>query len=207
MASRDLGLWEPRTQLGRLVKQGKVTSIDEVFALNLPIREVEIIDYLLPNLVHEVIDVGLVQTQTDAGEISRFRVVTVVGNGDGYVGLGSAKAKQMRNAIDKAVVNAKLNLIPVRRGCGSWECRCGQPHSIAFRVKGKAGSVRVTLMPAPKGTGLVGSEIVKSVLRRAGIRDVWTRAEGETRTLINTAKATYEALKQTYTVKLPSMRI
>jgi len=128
-------------------------------------------------------------------------VVVAVGNGDGYIGIGSAKAKQMRNAIDKAIVDAKLNLIPVRRACGSWECRCGQPHSVPFKVVGKAGSVEVTLIPAPRGTGLAAGDVGKMVLRLAGIKDVWTRTKGETRTAANFAKAVYEALKQTYKVK------
>jgi small subunit ribosomal protein S5 len=127
--------------------------------------------------------------------------VVALGNSDGYVGIGSAKVKQMRNAIDKAIVNAKLNLIPVRRGCGSWECRCNQLHSVPFKVVGRAGSVEVMLIPAPRGTGLVVGDAGKIVLRLAGIKDVWTRVRGETRTTANFAKATYEALKQTYKVK------
>jgi len=130
--------------------------------------------------------------------------VVAVGNGDGYIGIGSAKAKQMRNAIDKAVVDAKLNIIPVRRGCGSWECKCGQPHSVPFKVMGKAGSAEVTLIPAPRGTGLVAGDVGKIVLKLAGVRDVWTRSRGEMRTSANFAKAVYEALKQTYKVKTPA---
>lgn len=125
-----------------------------------------------------------------------------VGNADGYIGLGSGKAKQMRNAIDKAIIDAKLNLIPIKRGCGSWECRCEQPHSVPFKVVGRAGSVEVTLLPAPRGTGLVAGDVGKIVLKLAGIKDVWTRTKGETRTAANFAKAVYEALKQTYKMKM-----
>lgn len=202
--SHVLDYWAPKTALGRMVKEGLITSIDEIFAMNQTIREPEIVDALLPGLTHEIIDVSLVQKQTDAGELSRFRVVVAVGNEDGYVGIGSGKARQMRNAIDKAIVDAKLNIIPVRRACGSWECRCSQPHSVPFKVTGKAGSVEVTLIPAPRGTGLVAGDVAKIVLRLAGIRDVWTRTRGETRTAQNFAKAVYEALKQTYKVKTPS---
>lgn len=112
-------------------------------------------DYLLQGLDHEVIDVSIVQKMTDAGRITRFRAVVVVGNKDGYVGLGKGKARQFRFAIEKAIRNAKLNIIPVRRGCGSWECTCGEAHSVPFTVRGKSGSVEVILKPAPKGTGLV----------------------------------------------------
>jgi small subunit ribosomal protein S5 len=180
-----------------MVKEGKITSIDQIFAINAVIMEPEIVDILLPNLSQEIIDVVLVQKMTDAGRISRFRAVVAIGNGDGYVGLGIAKARQLRTAIEKAVIDAKLNIVPVRRGCGSWECSCKEPHSVPFRVTGKAGSVEVTLIPAPLGVGLVAGEVAKVILRLAGIRDVWTFSKGESRTTINFAKAVYNALKNT----------
>ncbi len=196
--------WIPRTRLGMLVKEGKITSIDEIFANNLPIREPEIVDALIPDLKHEVVSVNFVQRQTDAGEVSRFQVTVVVGNENGYVGVGMGKAKQIRTAIEKALRNAKLNIIPVRRGCGSWECLCGEPHSVPFKVFGKSGSVEILLLPAPKGVGLVAGDVAKVVLRLAGIKDVWTRSRGETRTAHNMAKAVYNALKNTYAFKLPT---
>ncbi len=195
--------WVPRTWVGRLVREGKITSIDQIFELNLPIREVEIVDALLPNLEQKVVNINIVQRQTDAGEVSQFQAVVVVGNCDGYVGVGVGKARQIRQAIEKAIVDAKLNIVPVRRGCGSWECLCGEPHSVPFRVMGKCGSVRIELLPAPKGVGLVAGEAAKVVLRLAGIRDVWTRTRGETRTTINFVKATYDALRKTYAFKTP----
>jgi small subunit ribosomal protein S5 len=127
--------------------------------------------------------------------------VVAVGNEAGYVGLGFAKAKQMREAIDKAVVEAKLNIIPARLGCGSWECRCGRPHSVPIKAWGKAGSVEMILMPAPRGTGLVAGDTAKIVLRLAGVKDVWTLTKGETRTKENMAKATLEALRNTLAFK------
>ncbi|BAA79301.1 30S ribosomal protein S5P [Aeropyrum pernix K1] len=200
----DLEAWQPRTRVGRLVKEGKIKSIDEIFRRNLPILETEIVDYLLPGLDHEVIDVSIVQKMTDAGRITRFRAVVVVGNKDGYVGLGKGKARQFRFAIEKAIRNAKLNIIPVRRGCGSWECTCGEAHSVPFTVRGKSGSVEVILKPAPKGTGLVAGDVAKVVLRLAGISDVWTFTKGETRTSYNFARATYLALRNTYRFVTPA---
>ena len=199
----SLESWVPRTYVGKLVKEGKITSIKEVFDMNLVIREPEIVDYLLPNLQHEVVDVSIVQKQTDAGELTRFRVLVVVGNMDGYVGVGIGKARQVRQAIEKALRDAKLNIIPVRRGCGSWECSCNEPHSVPFAVEGKCGSVVVRLIPAPKGTGLVAVDAAKVVLRYAGIRDVWTWTKGETRTTLNFVMATYNALKNTYKFVTP----
>ncbi len=198
-----LEAWEPRTRVGRMVKEGRITSIDEIFKMNMPILEPEIVDILLPDLKHEVIDVTIVQKMTDAGRITRFRAVVVVGNEDGYVGLGKGKARQFRFAIEKAIRNAKLNIVPVRRGCGSWECTCGEAHSVPFTVRGKSGSVEVILKPAPKGTGLVAGDVAKMVLRMAGIRDVWSFTKGETRTSYNFARATYLALRATYEFVTP----
>ncbi len=202
-ASNILEEWVPRTRVGKLVKEGRITSIDEIFRQNLPILEPEIVDVLLPNLEHEVIDVTIVQKMTDAGRITRFRAVVVVGNREGYVGLGKGKARQFRFAIEKATRNAKLNIVPIRRGCGSWECTCGEPHSVPFTVRGKSGSVEVILKPAPKGTGLVAGDVAKKVLSLAGIRDVWTLTKGETRTSYNFARATYLALRNTYKFVTP----
>ncbi len=200
---QSLDEWVPRTRVGRMVKEGRITNIKELFELNLPILEPEIVDFLLPDLKHEVIDISIVQKQTDAGELSRFKAVVVMGNEDGFVGIGTGKAKQLRFAIQKAITNAKLNITPVRRGCGSWECMCGEAHSVPFTVSGKSGSVEVTLYPAPRGTGLVAGDVAKVVLRMAGITDVWTKTLGETRTTLNFAKATYNALKNTYSFVTP----
>ncbi len=197
--------WRPRTLVGKMVKEGKIRSLGEIFERNLPILEPEIVDYLIgPELKYETVDVTLVQKMTDAGRINRFRVVVVIGNENGFVGVGQGKARQLRIAIEKAIRNAKLNIIPVRRGCGSWECLCGEPHSVPFTVRGKSGSVEVILKPAPRGTGLVAGDAAKVVLRLAGIRDVWSFTKGETRTTINFVKATFNALKQTYKLVTPA---
>lgn len=193
--------WIPRTTLGKQVVEGKITSIREVFENNIPIKEPEIVDALLPDIKHEVLDVNIVQKQTDAGEITKFKIGVVVGNNDGMIGIGIGKSKQMRFAIDKAVAAAKLNLTPVRRGCGNWECACGKPHSIPYKVSGKNGSVSVTIIPAPRGIGIVGGAVAKTIMGFAGIRDAWIVSYGETRTTINFAGAVYEALKNTYRFK------
>jgi len=197
--------WIPRTKIGRMVKEGKITSMEELFANNLRITEVEIVDHLLPGLEQEVLDINLVQKQTAAGERSRFRAIAIVGNRDGYVGLGTGKAVHVVSAIEKAVKNAKLNIIPVRRGCGSWECACGAPHSLPTKVEGKRGSVRIELIPGPRGLGIVAGEAARIVLELAGVQDVWTRTYGETRTTLSFAGATFEALRNTNKIVLPSM--
>lgn len=194
--------WEPKTKLGRLVKNGEITDIREIFKLGLPIMEVEIVDTLLPDLKEEVLDITIVQRMHKSGRRTKFRAIVAVGNENGYIGLGKGSAREVGPAIRKAIRNAKLNLIEIRRGCGSWECGCGMPHSIPFQVSGRSGSVRITLLPAPKGVGLAAAKIPKKIFTLAGIKDIWTYSRGQTTTTVNFARATYEALKKTATLKV-----
>ncbi len=205
MSSRDEKVegWMPRTRLGKMIHEGQISSMEEVFMEGLKIREPEIADVLLPDLQEEVINIGLVQKQTDAGEKSRFRAIVVVGNRDGYVGLGSGKAKQVRTAIQKAAIDARLNITPVRRGCGSWECGCGKPHSLPFQVRGRCGGVEIVLIPGPRGLGLVANEAAKIILGLAGVQDCWTRSYGSTRTVPSFAYAIFDALRKTYSLVTP----
>jgi len=196
--------WTPRTKLGRLVLEGKISTLEEAFAEGLKIREPQIVDLLLTNLEEEVINVSLVQKQTDAGEKSRFKAIVAVGNKDGYLGLGAGKARQTRTAIEKAATDARLNLTIIRRGCGSWECGCGQPHSLPFETVGKRGAVKIRIVPGPRGLGLVASEDAKVILRLAGVKDCWTRSFGSTRTVPSFAYAVFDALKKTYEVVTPT---
>lgn len=195
--------WVPRTKLGRMVLEGKISSLEEIFANGLKIREPEIVDALVPNIEEEVINISLVQKQTDAGEKSRFKAIVAVGNGDGYLGIGAGKATQVRVAIEKAAKDARLNITVIRRGCGSWECGCGQPHSLPFEVAGKCGAVKVKIIPGPRGLGLVAGEVAKVILRLAGVKDCWTRSYGPTRTVPSFAYAMFDALKKTYEIVTP----
>ena len=190
--------WTPRTRLGKMVQEGRVSSIEEIFMEGLKIREPEIADVLLPDLKEEVIDINLVQKQSDAGEKSRFKAIVAVGNRDGYVGIGSGKAKQVRNAIEKAAMNARLNITLTRRGCGSWECGCGKNHSLLFESQGECSGVKVVIVPGPRGLGIVASEVAKNILGLAGVKDCWTRSYGSTKTIPSFAYAVFNALQNTY---------
>ncbi|MEM4320185.1 MAG: 30S ribosomal protein S5 [Candidatus Nitrosocaldaceae archaeon] len=192
--------WKPRTKLGMLIASGEIKSMEEVFSLGYRIQESEITEKLLPDIKSEVIHVGIVQKQTDAGEFTRFKAIVAAGNGNGFLGLGEGKAKQMRNAIEKATKEAYMNIIPIRLGCGSWECRCTNNHSVPYKVSGKGGSVRIELIPAPRGLGIVAGDSIKTMLRLAGIKDVWTRSFGSTNTASSTSKALYEALRNTFSM-------
>ena len=195
--------WVPKTKVGKMVQIGEIVSLEDIFTQGLKIKEPEIVDVLLPGLRQEVLGIGFVQKQTDAGEKSRFKAVVAVGNGTGFLGVGQGKARQVRSAIDKATLAAKLGVVPIRRGCGSWECGCGQTHSIPFKVRGKCGSVGIEVLPGPRGLGLVGGETPKIILTLAGVKDCWTRSFGSTGTLASMAFAVYEALRSTYGIVTP----
>jgi len=195
--------WEPKTRLGRLVADGDVDSMEEALATGLPLKEPKIVDQLLPGLDDEVLDINMVQRMTDSGRRVKFRCVVAVGNRDGFVGYAEGRDDQVGGAIQKAIEIAKLNIIDVSRGCGSWECGCGRPHTVALRTTGKAGSVEVELIPAPRGLGLAAGETVSHVLELAGIEDIWTRSSGKTRTTVNFAKATFNALRSTAEARVP----
>ncbi|UCG45769.1 MAG: 30S ribosomal protein S5 [Candidatus Bathyarchaeota archaeon] len=203
-AEDHIETWKPRTRLGKMILEGHISSIEEIFVEGLKIREPEIVDILLPDLQEEVININLVQKQTDAGEKSRFKAIVAVGNRDGYVGLGSGKAKQVRTAIEKGGVDARLNITLVRRGCGSWECGCGKLHSLPFRVQAKCGGVTLELIPGPRGLGVVANESAKVILGLAGVKDCWARSYGSTKTVPSFAYAVFEALRNTYALVMPT---
>jgi small subunit ribosomal protein S5 len=189
-----------------MVEKGEITSMADALKTRLPIREPEIVDILLPDLEDEVLDVNMVQRMTDSGRRVRFAITTVVGNSNGYVGLGKAKGKEVGPTIRKAIDNAKLNIIEIRRGCGSWECGCGEPHTFPFEVTGKMGSVRVTFKPAPRGITLAVGDVAKPVLKLAGIEDAWAFTSGHTKTTANYATAAFEALKKTSEMRVSTQQ-
>ena len=194
--------WTPKTRLGQMIHNGEITTMHEALKTGLPLREPEIVDLLLPDLEDEVLDVNMVQRMTDSGRRVKFSITVVVGNKDGYVGLGQFKGKEVGPSIRKAINNAKLNIIEIKRGCGSWECGCGTHHTIPFQVAGKASSVEVTLKPAPRGVGLAVGDVAKHIMRLAGYEDVWGFARGQTRTTVNYAKAVFNALEQMQTIRV-----
>lgn len=199
---REQPPWIPKTRLGVLVATGKITSMEEIFESGQRIKEADIAKKLIPDMKSNVVSVGIVQKQTDAGEITKFAAVVAVGNESGWFGVGRGKAVQMRSAIDKATSDAYLNIIPVKLGCGSWECRCGRFHSVPFRISGKGGSVRVEILPGPRGLGLVAGETVRNLLALAGVKDAWTRTYGSTNTMSSIANAVYDALKKIHGISV-----
>ncbi len=210
-----LAAWVPKTELGRAVKSGKIKDIQEVFDSGKKILEPEIVDSLL-NLKTELLNIGQAkgkfgggkrrvwkqtQKKTQEGNVVSFSVMAVVGDEAGHVGIGVGKAKETLPAREKAIRKAKLNIRKVERGCGSYDCSCNEPHSIPMATQGKCSSVVVKLMPAPQGTGLVTNDELKKILRLAGIKDIYSKTFGNTRTTINMAKACIKALDKLGDIK------
>ena len=190
--------WVPKTILGKKVDSGEITTMEEIYEKGYRIQEAGIIKKLLPDLKTEVIDVGLIQKMTPNGQSTRFKALVAAGNENGWLGIGLGKSKQMRIAIEKANNAAFLNVSPVKLGCGSWECRCDQKHSVPFKVKGKGGSVTIEILPGPRGLGLVAGGKIRNLLKLAGLKDAWTSTKGSTTTMNSTSKALLQCLRQTF---------
>jgi small subunit ribosomal protein S2e len=185
----------PVTKLGRLVKDGKIKSMEEIYLFSLPVKEYQIVDFFLPKLKDEVMKIMPVQKQTRAGQRTRFKAFVAIGDFDGHVGLGVKCAKEVATAIRGAIILAKLSVIPVRRGY--WGAALGEPHTVPSKVSGKVGSVMCRLIPAPRGTGLVAAPASKRLLQLAGVEDCYTQSKGSTATMGNFLKATFAAVQST----------
>jgi len=197
--------WVPVTKLGRLVKAGKIASLEDIYLHSLPIKEYQIIDAFCPpgSLKDEVMKIHPVQKMTSAGQRNRFVCSVLVGDSNGHLGLGAKCAKEVATAIRGGIIAAKTALIPVRRGY--WGNKIGNPHTVPMKVHGKCGSVRVRLVPAPRGSGVVGSKLLKKMLSFAGVDDCFSCSCGHTRTNANFLKATFDALRVTYGYLTPDL--
>ena len=191
-------VWIPKTSIGKRVLSGEINSMEEILSQGLRIQEAGIVKKLLPDLKTEVIDVGIIQKMTPNGQSTRFKALVAAGNENGWLGVGMGKSKQMRIAIEKANNAAYINVSPIKLGCGSWECRCDQKHSVPFKVKGRGGSVTIEILPAPRGLGLVAGGKIRDLLQLAGLKDAWTTAKGSTATMNSTSKALLNCLRQTF---------
>ncbi|RHZ84749.1 hypothetical protein Glove_77g25 [Diversispora epigaea] len=196
--------WVPVTKLGRLVKEGKIRTIEQIYLFSLAIKEYQIIDrFFGTTLKDEVMKIMPVQKQTRAGQRTRFKAFVVIGDSNGHVGLGVKCSKEVATAIRGAIVLAKLSVIPVRRGY--WGSLLGDPHTVPSKVTGRCGSVICRLVPAPRGTGIVAAPTPKKLLQLAGITDCYTTSRGSTRTLGNFVKATFAAIGNTYAFLTPDL--
>jgi len=215
--SSDVSAWTPKTALGKKVKDGEIKDIDAILDESFCIMEAEIVDALLPGMEHELLMIGQskgkfgggqrrvfrqTQRKTPEGNCPSFGCIAVIGDKNGHVGVGHGKSKDTVPAREKAIRKARINIMKIRRGCGAWDCGCRTPHSIPFAITGKCGSVRIQLMPAPKGKGLVVEKEVAKILKLAGIKDVRSRIFGQSRTTINLIDACVDALNNLNRMKI-----
>ncbi|MBI5393051.1 30S ribosomal protein S5 [Candidatus Woesearchaeota archaeon] len=213
----DASAWKPKTDLGKKVKNGEITAIDEILNSGIRIMEPEIVDFLLKNLETDLLMIGQAkgkfgggqrrvfrqtQKKTKEGNKPKFSTFAIVGNKDGFIGLGYGKAKETVPAREKAIREAKLNIIKIKRGNGSWQDKSKEAHSIPFAVTGKCGSVILKLMPAPKGTGLCVEKECQKVLKLAGIKNIWAKSLGHRSTKMNMILACFDALRKLSTTKI-----
>ena len=213
----DKGSWNPKTSLGLKVKNGEILDLNDILDNGLNILEAEIVDVLLPGLENDLLLIGQskgkfgggqrrvfkqTQKKTKEGNKPKFATCAVVGNRNGFVGVGYGKAKETVPAREKSFRRAKLNIMKIRRGCGSWMCNCKEPHSIPFAVEGRCSSVNIILMPAPKGKGLCAENEVQKILSLAGIKDVWSKTQGQTKSKLNLIEACVRALKKLMEIKI-----
>jgi len=209
--AEQLERWKPKTKLGKEVKEKKIKDIDEILNSDRKILEAEIVDSLV-NVKSDLISVGQskgkfgggkrrawrqTQRKTKEGNVPTFSAFAVIGDENGHVGVGVGKSMETLPARDKAIRTAKLNIMKITRGDGSFDSVGGGNASVPFKVEGKAGSVIVKLIPAAPGTGLVVADELKKVLKLAGVKDVYSKTYGQVRTSFNLVKACIEALKKT----------
>jgi len=134
-------------------------------------------------LVDKLVGVQRVTKVTKGGRAFGFSAIVVVGNGDGVVGHGLGKSKDVASAIAKAIEDAKKNLVRIPI------IEATLPHE----QKGKFGGARVFIKPASHGTGVIAGGAVRAVLDAVGVHDVLSKSQGSSNPH-NVVKATFDAL-------------
>ena len=149
-----------------------------------------IVDASKLELTSTIVNIRRVSKTVKGGKNMRFSVTVVVGDGNGYVGVGLGKSIEIPEAVRKAEEDAKKNLIHVQM-VGT---------TIPHKNLGVFGAGRVLIMPAAQGTGVIAGSSARTVLEAAGIKDVRAKSIGSANT-VNVAYATLEGLKTMMTVE------
>ena len=143
------------------------------------------IDPIDLELNERLVHVNRVTKVVKGGKRLSFRALVVVGDGDGHVGIGVGKAKEVPGAISKAGAIARKNLVEVPL----------DGHTIPHAIRVKYGAARVLLKPAAPGTGVIAGSSIRIVCEAAGVKDILTKSLGSS-DRINMAKATMLAISR-----------
>ena len=136
----------------------------------------------------KMIAVNRVTKVVKGGRILGFAALTVVGDGDGRIGMGKGKSKEVPAAVQKAMEEARRNLLKVSLKNGT----------IHHRVMGQHGAASVLMMPAPKGTGIIAGGPMRAVFEVMGITDIVAKSHGSSNPY-NMVRATLDALRNSTT--------
>jgi small subunit ribosomal protein S5 len=136
-------------------------------------------------LQEKLVQVNRVAKTVKGGRIFTFTALTVVGDGNGRVGFGRGKAREVPMAIQKAMESARRNMIQVELN----------GDTIQYPTKGRHGGSKVYMQPASQGTGVIAGGAMRSVLELAGVQNVLAKCYGST-TPVNIVRATFQALKE-----------
>ena len=134
----------------------------------------------------KLVRVNRISKVVKGGRILRFNALTVVGDGEGRVGFGTGKAREVPRAIEKAMENAKRNMIEVKLDGGT----------LQYPVQARHGASRVYMQPASEGTGIIAGGAMRAVLELVGVRAVLAKCYGSTNP-VNVVRATIKGLAAT----------
>ena len=136
-------------------------------------------------MIEKLVQVNRVAKTVKGGRIFGFTALTVVGDGNGKVGFGRGKAREVPQAIQKAMEAARRNMITVALD-GS---------TIQYPVKGIHAASKIYMQPASEGTGVIAGGAMRAVLELAGVQDVLAKCYGSTNP-VNVVRATFNTLKE-----------
>lgn len=136
-------------------------------------------------LVEKLVQVNRVAKVVKGGRIFGFTALTVVGDGEGRVGIGRGKSREVPGAIQKAMENARRNMVDVElNGSTIW-----------YQHTARHGASKVFMAPASEGTGVIAGGTMRAVLEAAGVHNVLAKCYGSTNP-VNVAQATLKALRE-----------
>ena len=141
-------------------------------------------------LIKKLIEINRVSKTVKGGKNARFAALVIVGDGKGKVGVGTGKAKEVPEAIDKATLRAKKNMISIPV----------VDNTIPHQIIGKFGRGAVLMMPASEGTGVIAGGPVRAVMEAVGIKNIRTKSHG-TQNPGNCVKAAVAGLAELKTVE------